>query len=408
MVTPGVGGFRPNVSQPNSPISPNQASIESGGVRPGIGVQKAPAGATEAPAAQAPVKIPIETIMRKMSLNDIMQQLISNGFPANEETRSLATMALMHGLELSKDNLNKLMALLPKNATPAEKEAAILVLLKGMDQQPGAMQILSNFLTKNPALGQQLLNYLNGQTQLQALLHQASGLDPQFSAQLSAILAQLGDEFMGLPGKLTGKKGSFSSSELSNNIRAAKSLMQGLIEKLESQPATQQNQQLINQLKANAQKLGDITEQLVAQSILSKPNLQEDAALPDKFAYWQIPNTMGTPPRETEILIRRDKKNKNRINPNNTKIVLKMETAELGSLGIELDVADRNLNVQFHTLADDVRSMIVGGSEDLKKRMAAQNYKMQTLQVIRKNLDTKKYLIPTLDLDRLRRIQTEA
>jgi hypothetical protein len=98
MVTPGVGGFRPNVSQPNSPISPNQAPIESGNVRPGVGVQKAPGSAAEVAAqTQAPVKTPIETIMRKMSLNDIMQQLISNGFPANEETRSLATMALMHG-----------------------------------------------------------------------------------------------------------------------------------------------------------------------------------------------------------------------------------------------------------------------------------------------------------------------
>jgi flagellar hook-length control protein FliK len=117
---------------------------------------------------------------------------------------------------------------------------------------------------------------------------------------------------------------------------------------------------------------------------------------------------MGNPPRDAEILIKRDANKKNKINPKNTKVILKLETGELGELGIEMDINEENVGFQFNTLNDETKTLIMAQMEELRRKLELRNYKTKVIKVVKKSLNTKDYLMPSLDLDNLMRVQTEA
>lgn len=291
------------------------------------------------------------------------------------------------------------------------QEAAIIALKKGLDDSPAALKMLANFLRENPQLAQQLRGMLNAMSALQTAI--ASGqqmLSSSVIAQLSAILAQLDGMISQLPSALQKrKKGElFSRDELLSSLRLTKSLIDGVKEQVAQNPS-EESSYIINQLLAASQSAQELAESLITQAVLSKPPENPDTALADQFAYWQIPNSLADNPKTIELLIKRDMtRPKNPINPRKTKIVIKTDTKELGELGIEMDIEENNLNIKFSTPEKEVVSFIKAHMEDLQKRMAAQNYKTRSIQVIRKHLDVKQFLIPMLELDDLRRIHTEA
>jgi len=162
-------------------------------------------------------------------------------------------------------------------------------------------------------------------------------------------------------------------------------------------------QQHINNLQRNLMSLLDT---FVAQSILSKDSAIQSTT--EQFVYWQIPNPMMAKSGVIDILIRkdRDRKKKN-LDPNKAKIILKVETPELGEVGIVVDVLENRIWYLFHTDNEYTKEFITKMTEDLKQRMAALNYDLVGFQAIKKRLDVKKVLLPTFNLDHLSRIRTE-
>lgn len=410
MVSPNIGGFNPNLNNPtNRPgsVQPNSAAIETGRINRGVDVQKA----ASAPVADQPTQAALPKapeIARRMSLRDVVSQLVTLGVPTTEENRSLAVKMLMHGLELSKENLGKIMTLLkglPGNS--ANQEAAVLAMLKGFDGEPGIVQLLAPILARNPGLAKVLANLSAQMSQISALMQSGQNLlQPGLASQLLSLMSGFSSMVSDLPRKLR-EDGKLSGKELLDSLRGLKGLVDGSLKQVSNQQDPKSSL-LMQQLKGLSDQMEHAIAQLTTQAVLSKPSDRTDQALPDKFAYWNIPNSMGTPPRDAEILIKRDANKKNKINPKNTKVIVKLETEELGELGIEMDVNEDNVAFQFNTLNDETKTLIMAQMEELRRKLELRNYKTKIIKVVKKSLNTKEYLMPSLDLDNLMRVQTEA
>ena len=66
-----------------------------------------------------------------------------------------------------------------------------------------------------------------------------------------------------------------------------------------------------------------------------------------------------------------------------------------------------NVDFKFNTNEEEIRKLINTSIEGLKKNLERYNYKTRSIRVVKRNLDIKKYLLPTLDLNNLTRVQTE-
>ncbi|MDR1453045.1 MAG: flagellar hook-length control protein FliK [Candidatus Margulisbacteria bacterium] len=388
---------------------------QTGGVKGSQRVQKALDSAAVEDAKQQQAVKPFPTIARRMTPRDIVNQLLQLGIRPSQENRSRATKMLMYGLELSAENFDTLETLLgglPKTAST--EQAAILMITKGLNSRAGA-QSLAAFLEQNPELGKQLLELLAASTQARGALSVTGGLlSPQLSNQLAAMLASL-DGFVSLlpkdfKDKLQKGSGFFNNAEVLTNMRAVRALISGVSK--QAADAMPEKTPAANNLLSALGKLGaaakDVSQNLIVQAILSRPTGREDQAQSEKFAYWQIPNSMGTPPQTVELLLEKDKKEKyRRINPRRTKLVLKTESEALGEISAEVEVENDNLDFKFNTNSEEIRKLINANVDELRKKMETFSYKTKTVRVVKRNLDVKKFLIPTLDFNNLTRVQTE-
>jgi hypothetical protein len=210
--------------------------------------------------------------------------------------------------------------------------------------------------------------------------------------------------------KIQKGTGFFNNAEVLTNMRAVRALISGVSK--QAAEAAPEKTPAVNNLLSALGKLGaaakDVSQNLIVQAILSRPDGREDRAQSERFAYWQIPNSMGTPPQTVELLLEKDKKEKyRRINPRRTKLVLKTESEALGEISAEVEVEDDNLDFKFNTNSEEIRKLINANVDELRKKMETFSYKTKTVRVVKRNLDVKNFLIPTLDFNNLTRVQTE-
>lgn len=411
-----ISGYNKNVNNniPNrQQIGRSGDVAQTGGVKGSQRVQRAADQAVQE--QQQIAQKPFPTIARRMTPRDVVNQLLLLGVRPSSENRSLATKMLMYGLELSKENfdaLENLLKGLPK--TPSTEKAAILMITKDLNSRAGA-QSLAEFLEKNPELSKQMLDMLQASSNVRGALTTAGGtLSSTLANQLSAMLSSLDGFVAMLPKEFRDKiqkgQGFFNNAEVLTNMRAVRALINGVSRQVaeanpEPKPAVNG---LLSALGGLAKAAKDVSQNLIVQAILSRPDGREDSALSDKFAYWQIPNTMAAPGQTIELLLEKDKKNKYRsINARRTKLVLKTETEALGEISAEVDVEEDKLDFKFNTNDENIRKLISANVDELRKKMESYNYKTKSVRVIKRNLDVKKLLIPTLDLNDLTRVQTE-
>jgi hypothetical protein len=403
------GGIQ-NPNTPNQPVNRSGDIAQTGGIRGSQKVQKALDKGTEQ-TTQVIQKQQIQTIARRMTARDVVNQLLSLDIRPTAENRNLAMKMLLHGLELSKSNFIKLESMLQgTNRSAFTEQAAIVLISKGITSRTAVVQ-LANFLENNPQLSSQLTDLLNSLGGFKGALSGSSPLSSVLTAQLSAIVASLDGFISMLPQEIKDKlgkgKGLFDKAKLLTNMRAFTALLNGVKDKVLSQEKTSSNS-FLNTLSGLSKQAKDVAENIIVQAILAKPTEREDSALSEKFSYWQVPNSLATPPETVELLIERDKKNKYQsINHKKTKMIFKTETESLGEIAIEVDVEDKNLDFRFNTKEEEIRKLINTQLEDLKNKLEAHNYKTKTVRVVKRNLDVKKFLIPTLDLNDLTRVQTE-
>lgn len=365
--------------------------------------------AAQAAKEQAPP--PPET--RSMSISDLVQYLIQAKIPNTEENKFMASLMMQHGVELSPDNFNSLFKLTKGDKNANTLESAVINLTKGLDT-PKGVDILGNFLKDNPQLQAQMVQANKSLAELQKSLNSTQKLlDPSLMAGLISLLSDMDEEFKKLlknaqEGSKAAlpelKRGSFMK-DLSLLSQFLNGVEQKLAENNQlNSPEGKDLQQKLASLKTG---LNGLTENLISQVILSKESNRNISSVNDKYLYWQLPNPFDKN-GQLELGIKRDTaKEKGEIDPSKTRILLKVNTPELGEITIIIDVLGQKIWYIFNTENEEVNSFIKKMHSDLLKQMEALNYRVSGFQAIKKKIDLKKIIVPTFSLDNLVRISTE-
>jgi len=416
-VHPGKPIIWPTGKPTSTPVSSAQDAQTAGGIRgvpprtaptrPGevAPAESAPGAPAAAPARQAP------TIARPLTIEDIRSHLLSIQVEPSDANSKLASLMLRNGVELSRTNFVKIMTMLQgTDKSQAMQEAAVLLLMKGIDS-PQAVKVLGQYFADNPALAAQMMALQQGVGNLTSALGMGKGLlDANLVAQLTSLLAQFGETIEQTGGKFTNKSLSGRGMAL-NDVRALKALMQGLQQKASASGGAQA-ESLSSAMTQLQGKLDDVMQNYLSQAILSQKGRQEV-----NYHYQQIPNTMTTPPKQLEIVIKRDGEGKNAtIDPRNTQVVISMETDDLGKMVVSMIVKDNKVYVIFifneKEYGDQGRSLIAKEYGEFQQKLADKNFMITGYQVkvdpVMCNI--RPYLIPMLPRfeDLMRRIDIEA
>ena len=319
---------------------------------------------------------------------------------------------LRNGLEVSRGNMVKLLTMLQgTDKSSAVQEASVLLLMKGIDS-PEAVKVLGQFFSENPAQAAQMMALHGELGNLTSALGMGKGLlDPSLVAQMTSMLAAFDSTLEDITSKFATKGKAFNRGEAVNDMRALKSLLQWIQGKAQSSGGAEAK--ALSQAMTEFQsKLDGLMQNMVAQAILSQSGRSEV-----NYHYQQIPNSMTNPPKDFEIVIKREGEGKEaRINPHNTQIVMSMETENMGKMVVSMIVKDNKVYVIFvfnqKDYGDEGRSLIAKDFGGFQQKLADKNFLITGYQV---KVDPamaniKPYLIPMLPRleDLLKRIDFEA
>lgn len=387
----------PTVSNSQQVQTPGQAKNIPGKTAPTRPGQVAPttttgpATPTATPAKAAP------SVARPLTVEDIRGHLLNNQIEASDFNTQMASLMLRNGVELSRSNFVKIMGMLQgTDKSQAMQEAAVLLVMKGIDD-PQAAKVLGQYFSENPAMAQQMMGLQEGLGNLLSALNSGKGLlNANFVAQLGALISQFDEMLQNITSKFTGKD-AISHESMLNDVRALKALLQGVQDKAK-QSKSSEAKQLASALMESQSKLDGVLQNLLAQSILSEPGRSNV-----NYIYHQIPNAMTNPPKDFEIVIKRDGEGKeSHVDPRNTQVVMSMETANLGKMVISMYVKDNKVYVIFvfseDEYGEDGRSLIAKDFAGFQEKLANNNFMITGYQVkVDANMcNIKPYLIPML------------
>jgi hypothetical protein len=403
-VHPGKPIIWPTGKSSSTPVTSTSQTQTSGGVR-GVPSQAAPTKAAEAAPAQAapsaattgaPGK-PAPSVARPLTVEDVRAHLLNIQVTPNDLNTKLASLMLRNGVELSRANFVKLLTMLQgTDKSQAMQEASVLLLMKGIDS-PQAVKVLGQYFSQNPGMASQLMGLQEGVGNLISALGMGKGLlDANLVSQLNALLSQFDGNFQKMTQKFS-EKSLVNREGMLNDVRALKALLQGLQSKApasDSAPA----QALSSSLMEFQGKLDGLMQNLLAQAILSNSGRPEV-----NYLYQQIPNAMTNPPKNFEIVVKREGEGpKSPIDPQNTQVVMSMETANMGKIVISMIVKDGKVYVIFvfaeKNYGDQGRSLIAKEYGDFQQKLADRNFMITGYQV---KVDAamcniRPYLIPML------------
>lgn len=368
----------------------------------------ATAAAQTSQATAAPAAPPA----RPMAMSDIVQQLFDLNIPTTSENKQLASMMMQHGLELSPDNFNQLFQLLKGRTSKNALESAVITLSKGLANSPKSVDMLSGFLTNNPALTSQLKDIQQAITQFQnSLLSGKNFMESNFMTGLNSIFGTFDKELEKL---LKDEKDSASLLKLRGGLlKDMKALLQfltGIEKQLEAQGKlnSPEGKVLQQQLEMLRGKMGKAIEELATQAILSKDSDRQASNSNEKYFYWAIPNLLHKN-SDIELLVRKDPSKKDgAIDPSKTRLIIKVDTPDLGEIVIIIDVLDNKVWYVFNTENNEVKNFINKMNKDLKERMETLGINLAGFQTVHKKIDVKSFILPTLNLDSVVRISAEA
>jgi hypothetical protein len=139
-------------------------------------------------------------------------------------------------------------------------------------------------------------------------------------------------------------------------------------------------------------------QNMLAQAILSHTGRSEV-----NYLYEQVPNAMTDPPKDLEIVVKREGEGKNsQVDPRNTQVVMSMETENMGKMVISMYVKDNKVYVIFVFSEKDYgnqgRGMIAKEFGEFQQKLSDRNFMITGYQV---KIDPamcsiRPYLIPLL------------
>ncbi len=351
---------------------------------------------------------PRETIARPISRTDIIDQLVKLQKAPTQHNIEMITTILQFGLEASTQNFDTIQTLMKGRKSANALESSVISLSKGLGETPRSVDIVSQFLNKQLQISQQLQQLQGSMSQFQLAMNLNSGLfNSGFLANFGAILGELDGTLKKLnksgtnPTDLNG----LSRGQLISDFKSLYEFLGGLQQKIAPQPG-QSVAQFMSASSNLQSTISGFLESLTSHAIMSE---QVGANLGgDRFGYWQIPNPMGIKQPPIELLIRKDPlKKKTAYNENKTRIIVKLDTPDLGELAVSLDILDKKVWMQVNAERASTRQLAVRWINDLKFQLAAKDYELIALQTSEQKLDIKQLLAPRLNLDMLSRISTE-
>ncbi|MEA3493197.1 MAG: hypothetical protein U9R38_02295 [Candidatus Margulisiibacteriota bacterium] len=402
-VHPGKPIIWPTGKAQSSPVNQPQQTQTTGNVRtsqptttPTKPTEVAPTQAPQTTSPAAPAK-PAPSVARPLTVQDIRTHLLNNlQINPSDFNTKLASLMLRNGLELSRANFVKLSTMLQgTNKSQAMQDAAVLLLMKGIDS-PQAVKVLGQYFSENPGMASQMMTIQEGIGNLTSALGMGKGLlDSSLISQLNGLLSQFDENFQSLSQKFSGKPGI--GKNLINDVRALKALMQGLQQKAPTSNSAEA-QVLSSALTEFQSKMESVLQNLLAQSILSQKGRSEV-----NYQYHQVPNAMTDPPKDLEIVIKRQGEGKNAVvDPRNTQVTMSMETANMGKMVVSMIVKDGKVYVIFvfseKDHGNEGRGLIAKEFGDLQEKLAKQKFMITGYQV---KVDPamcniKPYLIPMI------------
>lgn len=418
-IHPGKPVIWPTGKPTSTPVSSTSEAETAGGVRgvppraaPTRPGEVAPTEAARPGAAPAAPARPAPSVARPLTIEDIRSHLLSLQIEPNDFNSKLASLMLRNGLEVSRANFVKLLTMLQgTDKSSAMQEASVLLLMKGIDS-PEAVKILGQYLSENPALASQMAAVREAVGNLNSALGMGKGmLDTALVSQLAALLSQFDETFETISNKFSTKGTIFNRGGALSDVRALKALLQGLQNKTPASDSAEA-QALSSALMEFQGKLDGVMQNFIAQAILSQSGRSEV-----NYHYQQIPNAMFSPPKDFEIVVKREGEGEEAIiNPHNTQVVMSMETENMGKMVVSMIVKDNKVYVIFvfdeKAYGDQGRSLIAKEFGDFQQKLADKNFLITGYQV---KVDPamcsiRPYLIPMLPRleDLLKKIDIEA
>ena len=192
------------------------------------------------------------------------------------------------------------------------------------------------------------------------------------------------------------------------DMAALKALVMGLQKQISATADPVEKKMLTAALKELEEGISGVMDNFTAQAVLSKLTKYIDPNFPDKYYYWMIPNPFMKD-KNIEILVKRDTTKKEApVNPSKTQVILKMDTEAMGEVAVIVEISGKDVWYLFNSTSDDARKYIAANSAMLREQMAGLDFNVKGVQSQVKKIEINKILSPTIDLDRLRRIRTEA
>jgi hypothetical protein len=353
--------------------------------------------------------------VRELTINDVTSHLTSINVPSTEANVKLASLMLRFGVELSRDNFIKALAMTEgTNKSSSTQEAAMVLLTKGITNSSEAVTMLSNQLADTPNVTGQLSALNSSLAQMSASIQMNSAsLPPALLSQITSLVGQFAAIIGDLPKKYKfGTEGgsAIGRDDLMNDIRALSSLLDGIQSQALSKEAaaTPENEAARSAIIAASKKLGDLLENLTSQALLSQRASKSYMGQQDDYLYYQIPNNMLTPPSSVEIIVKQDPKRKSAVDMNDTHIAIGLETEALGKMVVSVIVRDKNVKMLFNTEEDDTKRLCDAENINLKRKLSEKGYNVEECQArVNKTMcSIKPFLIPLLGLERLFRIDS--
>lgn len=234
-------------------------------------------------------------------------------------------------------------------------------------------------------------------------------IDENMLTKLNELFSNIGSEVMESILNYSGQVNSAVLINLEDSLNQLQTLVNQLLQQLALATNSTEREQMVNILKMLQSNIEKVMNNYAAQTIFSKLPVHNDPALPNRYCYWMIPNPFTDKDKNIEILIKRDtRKKKAPINPEKTQIIMKIETEQIGNIAIIVEISGKDIWYLFNTEDDDSRRYIAANATILREQMDTLGYTVKNFQSQVKNIEINKILKPIMDLDKMRRVQTEA
>jgi hypothetical protein len=362
---------------------------------------KAPSESAAGPTKPSAAPV-VETQIKSLTAKDILQQLATIKVPVNDHNKDLALLMATHGVEISEDSFALVNKLLKGKKSLSAKEHAVLLVSKGLGDAADDVGILQNLLGKNGVMSK-TLKHLEAMQQKMGTLLQKSLKDAPGLSSFAALFDEFNDNLKKIRKMNRDNQWLSSPGEFIDDLFAMTGFLKGLMKK------GVLNGSLANQyLKALAQ----LKENAMAQLILSQESIKQPLGLLESYHYFQIPNPLAAQ-AVIELLLRKQATKKSTSSKrtdddkDQEKIILSMDSEALGKVTVILTVLGFKV---WCTVYSDKESAVHHASsfrQELADNLAKHQYEMTSFKTARKKINIQKFIAPSQDISKVKRIQTE-